>query len=175
MPHDSSMPPEATPEPRDELLLALGRLVFEFGLLDEALHRALWIALGQSDEVRILTSGLRFPELVDRFEAIFAPYRNPITGAMGVREECVRLRTLNADRNREVHAVWGFWADSGRPFRSVSRLKQGGIALRMETVEPTALQSLAQQMNDAADKVWEIALNYERQRSSARAVDDCAF
>ena len=178
MPSHRHMSPEEMTEPvepRDELLLALGRLVFEFGLLDEALHHALWIALGMSDEVRILTSGLRFPELVERFEAIFAQFRNPITGGTGVRETCLHLRKLNEDRNREVHAVWGFWADSGRPVRSVSRLKQGGIALRMETVEPSVLQSLAQRMADAADKVWEIALDYERQRSSVGDVGESSL
>lgn len=156
-----------TEEPRDELLLALGRLVFEFDQLDEAMHHALWIALGRRDEIRILTSGLRFPELVDRFETLYAQFRNSATGGTGVRDTCAVLRVLNSDRNREVHAVWGFWADSGRPVRSTSRLKKGGVAVRMEAVEPEELNSLAQRMADAADKVWEIALDHERQSSTA--------
>jgi len=79
----SEEPQELSAEPQEELLLALGQLVFAFGQLDEALHDALWMALGQGDEVRILTSGLRFPQLIERFRAIYADFRDPISGSVG--------------------------------------------------------------------------------------------
>ena len=126
-------PPPEHEEPRGELLLALGRLVFEFGLLDEALHDALWMATDRRDDTRVLTSGLRFLDLVDRFEALYAGFADPLTGARGVRALCAELRTLNSDRNREIRAVWGFWAETGRPLRQQHRLKRGAIALSMES------------------------------------------
>jgi hypothetical protein len=157
---DSSSPPQ----PRTELLVALGRVVLEFGLLDEALHDALWFATDQRDETRVLTSGLRFPQLVERFEALYATFRDPVSGRGGVSELCAHLNSLNTDRNREMHAVWGFWADSGRPARTQRRLRKGSMSLKIETVEPATLEALVQRMSGATEKVWEIALDFQRQR-----------
>lgn len=153
---------EPNAEPREELFLALGHLVFAFGQLDEVLHDAMWMALGRRSETRILTSGLRFPQLVERFRAIYADFHDPISGSEGVAELCTELNALNEERNREVHSVWGFWANSGRPVRAQRGLRRGSLSLKMETVEPAELLELAGRMDKATEKVWEVVLDYER-------------
>ena len=64
---------------------------------------------------------------------------------------------------REMHSIWGFYADTGHPLRTQHRLKRGAMALQIEAVKPSDLAQLAQRMSDAADKVWEVALDYDRQ------------
>jgi len=169
LPDQERLPPEIDSrdgaEPLDELFIALGRLVFEFGQLEEALHDALWMALGGRDEVRILSAGLGFRQLLERFRALYAGFRDPVTGAAaGVDDLCALLDNLNTERNREVHSVWGFWADNGRPARMRRTSRRGSLALKLEAVEPHELLALAERMRLAAVKVWEVALDYERQR-----------
>lgn len=153
---------------RDDLYRALGRLVFEFGQLDQSLHDALYLATGGREETRILTAGLRFPELVARFEALYASFEPATTGERGVKNLCGVLRGLNDERNREMHSIWGFYATSGHPLRTQQRLKRGGMMLEIHSVTPSELQELATRMSEAADKVWEVALDYGRQCRTAR-------
>jgi hypothetical protein len=165
---DESKEMATAPGPRDELLFALGSVVFEFGLLDEALHDALYQVTDRREETRVLTSGLRFPELVVRFEALYVGFASAASGTSGVAELCKALNRLNEQRNKELHAVWHFWAESDSPLRTQHRLKKGAMTLSIQSVEPAELRELAREMAAAAGKVWEVALDYERQRRSAR-------
>jgi hypothetical protein len=153
-------------EPAPTLYHALGQVVFHFGQLEESLHDAVWMALGQSDHTRILTADLRFPDLVTRFRAIYREFRWPHSDVIGVDETCTLLSSLNEERNRELHATWGFWADSGRPMRMRRKLRgNAALTISMESVEPATLESLAQRLDAATDLVWQIILDFDRQQN----------
>ncbi len=51
--------------------------------------------------------------------------------------------------------------------RSQHGLRHGGLELRMETVDPNVLIRLSERMARAAEKVWEVSLDYDKQRSDA--------
>ena len=169
MSSDQKLP--AKGRPPDELYRALGHVVFAFGQLDEALHDALWMALGKKDECRILTSGMRFPQLVERFRAIYSRFSNEGSGESGVDAICGELTQLNQERNRDIHALWGFWAETGKPVRTQRPLKRGALGLKMETVDPANLFALAQKMEGVTDKIFEIMLDFDRQNRSTRNLD----
>lgn len=160
-------------EPSDALYLALGRLVFDFGQLEEAVRHALLGVFDEYDEARLVLMGLSFRQLVERFSVLYAPFRYDASGEVGVGALCRMLSQLNDERNREIHATWGFWADSGQPMRHRERLRANtGFSMTMESVPPKELLALAQRMRDASDLVWQARLDYGRQRTKERRARD---
>ena len=156
-------------EPPEVLYRALGHLVFIFSHLDEGLHQAIKMRCGLREEVSILTSGLRFPELVDRFRLLFADFEHPAPSTeRGVSALCKELIALNEERNRQMHSTWGFWSTGG-PARMRHRIGKGGMNLSLESVSVTDLDALADRMHRAADKVYELgfaALSANRREST---------
>jgi hypothetical protein len=171
--NDDHQAGDATPS--DELYLALGTLVFNFGLLEEALRHGLLAAFDNSDDARLVLTGLSFRQLVERFGAIHARFRYEPGGALGVAPLCAMLGKLNEERNREIHATWGFWADSGHPVRTRERIvPNAGLSLAMESVSPAVLVDLSKRMLDATDLVWQVRLDFARQRRPAIGDHDTA-
>jgi hypothetical protein len=156
--------------PTDELYFALGKLVFNFGILEDSMVFALRAALGDTEEARIVVTGLNFRQLTERFGAVHAPFVYEISGERGVAPLTKLLYELNDARNRELHATWGFWADSGHPVRTRQRIhRSSGISFAMESIKPSALLDLAKRMEDASDAVWQVRMDYERQRAREHA------
>ena len=145
---------------KDELFAGLGRLVFYFAGLEEAIHDAIRTALGFSEACDILLTGLSFHQLLDRFSLLYASLQAPDLLPAGVGAFCSQLSGLNEERNREIHSSWGFW-ESGVPARSRKRLRRGqGVSFSMESVRPDALHALAARMERAAELIYELQVRY---------------
>lgn len=156
-------------EPSEALFSALGRLVFDFGQLEEAVRHALLSVFDGSDEARAILTGLNFRQLVERFGALYAAFEYEGSGEPGVVPLCRLLSQLNNERNREIHATWGLWAANGQPMRHRERLQgSNALSLTMETVQPEELLALAKRMRDASDVVWQVRLDFDRQRIKER-------
>ena len=155
-------------KPTEELYAALGFVVFQFGLLTEVVELAISMHFDHSDDVRVLTTGLRFPELVDRFRVLYKDFEHEGVPARGVDELCQVLTALNTERNREIRSTWGYWAHNNAPARSRTRLGKQGLNHSIDSVSIESLRTLGTRMESAADKVYEVAVDAMRHRKSPK-------
>lgn len=150
-------------KPQSELLRALGALVVNFSALEESLHDAVWVLADVGDDdrnmvtINVLTAGLQFRTLVEKFGALCTEFKSrlcvPLTEA---QEFCRLVLTLNDERNRYVHSAWSAAADVGhRRFRRSAKTKTG-FRLDIRSVSPDDIFDLAERLQQAEQKLWEI-------------------
>jgi hypothetical protein len=143
-----SAPPDRT------VYEALGRLLYSYNALEASLLQSLVVALGNTEEAHIVVAGLSFNQSLDRFSILFNQFLDKqIEG--GTSGFCARVAQLTEERNKHIHAHWGFWG-SGEPMRAKRKLKRGhGIDVRMEGVKPADIQALASRMDDHTKIVYQ--------------------
>ena len=144
---------------QDQLLYALGTLVVNFSALEESLHDAIVLLAKECDmaTVNVLTAGLQFRTLVEKFGALCTEAAELRVPPTDVHEYCKFVLGLNDERNRYVHSAWGIAPkDTGhRRFKRSARAKSG-FQLDLQNVPPADILDLAERLRQAEHKLWEI-------------------
>lgn len=144
---------------QDQLLYALGTLVVNFSALEESLHDAIVLLATECNmaTVNVLTAGLRFPTLVEKFGALCNGAAEPRVPPTDVHEYCKFVLGLNEERNRYVHSAWGIAdKDTGHQrFKRRAKVKSG-FQFDIQNVLPAEILDLAKRLRQAEDKLWEI-------------------
>ena len=162
---ESQTPPQGPPN--EAIFGALGRLIYSFNELEGALLNALITALGDSEEAKVVISGLSFNNAIDRFSVLYSALSD-VKFEGGVQGLCKALSKVNEERNLHIHASWGFW-DSGAPMRLRTRLRRNqGISLNMEGVDPEDVIALAKRMSGLAETVYALRVGYLEHRRLKR-------
>ena len=150
------MPTTPTSAFDPDLLLALGELVVRHAAVEETLRQAIWRE-AQADHIMVdvLLTGLSFSTLIDKFGAVY--YEHHVPARPQINDLCSRLRTLNEQRNALIHSFWR--PSPGSP--DMTRLKasakpSSGLVLRSQGVPTTAVRTLAADLGQAEDAVWQL-------------------
>ena len=144
--------------PQDDLARALGALVINFAFLEEALHDAILITTGcPLGVVNVLTAGVQFRALVEKFGALCADATDLRVPKADVEAFCRRLVALNEQRNALVHSAWLVQRDT-EPTRRVRRRADAvrGFTYAVTEVKPEQIDALAQELLAVEAKLWEI-------------------
>jgi hypothetical protein len=144
--------------PQDDLARALGALVINFAFLEEALHDAILITSGcPVGAVNVLTAGLQFRTLVEKFGALCADAANLRVPKPEVEAYCKHLLTLNERRNALVHSAW-LVQRGDESTRRVRRRADAakGFTYAITQATPDQINALAQQLLAAEAKLWEL-------------------
>ena len=142
----------------DQLLHALGALVVNFSALEESLHDAIVLLATECNmaTVNVLTAGLHFPTLVEKFGALCTGVAEPRVPPTDVHEYCKFVLGLNEERNRYIHSAWDIAEDTGhRRFKRSARAKSG-FQLGIQNVPSAEILDLAERLRQAEHKLWEI-------------------
>ena len=144
---------------QDQLLYALGALVVNFSALEESLHDAIVLLAKECDmaTVNVLTAGLQFRTLVEKFGALCTEAAELRVPPTDVHEYCKFVLGLNDERNRYVHSAWGIAPkDTGhRRFKRRAKAKSG-FQFDIQDVLPAEILDLAERLRQADRKLWEI-------------------
>ena len=90
----------ATDMPGTEIVAALGTLVINVAALEESLHDAIQVLSGINNvSIGVLTAGLSFRQLVERFGALCFELKTCRVPVDEVRKYCAHLDALNDNRN----------------------------------------------------------------------------
>ena len=144
---------------QDHLLNALGALVVSFSALEESLHDAIVMLAVECDmaTVNVLTAGLQFRSLVEKFGALCTKAAELRVPPTDVHKYCTLVLRLNEERNRYVHSAWGIThKDTGhRRFKRSAKAKSG-FQLDIQDVSSAEILDLAERLRQAEQKLWEI-------------------
>src|SRR3989442_13193865 len=89
------------------LLQALGSLVVRFSILEESIRDVIMLVSdSKGNVVPILTSGLPFKTLVEKFGAVCVESAPAYGSPDEIKAFCGLLHKINEDRNALVHSVW---------------------------------------------------------------------
>jgi hypothetical protein len=137
---------------------ALGRLTIDFSALEEMLREKIWWILGGNEErAQIVTVGLSFQVLVEKWAALFAQKFDHLL----LPEPASKLRSLllsiNERRNRLVHAMWVLDVGTGLAVAERRRAKAGvGIDWQVEDVDTAAVLELLKDIHAAVEELLEL-------------------
>ena len=140
-----------------DVVLALGGLVVNVAALEEALHDAIFLlAGGENQAIGVLTAGLPFRTLVDKFGALCAGLEVQRPPSKSVIEYCAHLNTLNEQRNSLIHSGWNL-RDARRGHRRFKRTAKAktGFKLNPTAVKAEDVHLLSDQFREAEKKLWE--------------------
>jgi hypothetical protein len=142
----------------EALATALGALVINFAALEESLHDAIWAVAGGSPAVSVLTAGLPFRTLVEKFAALRRDVPLPSVPQSQVEAYCAGLLNLNDRRNKLVHSSWRFREVGEAPRRARRRVRaKTGLTLETASVAPSQIHALAEELRLAEQKLWDVA------------------
>lgn len=148
----------STAEEEAAFLQALGLLVVTFGALEDSLRDAILIGAGGQDQmIPMLTAGMAFRALIDKFGAMCVCTRPPLRTSADIQPLCNVLNAINDDRNRLVHATWTSSGPAGVPRRyKMSANARNGLRLNPQDVPVSDILALVSRIEDADRKIWEI-------------------
>jgi hypothetical protein len=151
---------KTSPEAQRELFESLGRLLVQFAGLEESLHDGIVVASdGHFKAINILTAGLRFRDLVDKFAALAMQRRRPEVSETDLGEFAAALRAVNEERNRLVHSAWEWQSATGSPRRYKRQIDaKKGMYFRLEEVTALQVNALIARVDGLEAKIWEIVL-----------------
>src|SRR2546428_12222651 len=99
--------------PGTEIVIALGTLVVNVSAMEESLHDAIYVLSGGNNvAIGVLTAGLSFRQLVERFGALCFELKTCRLPPDDIKKYCAHLDALNDKRNLMIHSAW-YVADSG--------------------------------------------------------------
>lgn len=154
---------ENAEEPSEQLYRALGHVVFRFSELEEALAFTLMSALSGHRGAKPLLAGASFRWMVERLPAVCLIATEEAERPTDLAALAKHLQELGERRNRFIHASWGYWADTGRPVRSRVWLRPRATAVAVEMIgtDPGEVEALAEDLRQATDKLWEVAMDLQ--------------
>ncbi len=145
-----------------DLAEALGRLVISFSSLEESLHDGIWKVAGlMTPEVRLLTTGMNFHRLVEKFELLYEERSGRQKGLEPVADLCQLLQKLRGERNDLIHGMWQFDSGSGEAHRYTVKGSNKRLKFNMEAISTESVMDLMRRVESAEDKLWEIILELE--------------
>ena len=129
-----------------------------FGSLEEDVREAIWWILGGNEErAQIMTAGLSFSVLVEKFAALFAQKFDHLLMPAGVAKLRADFTSINERRNRLVHALWVLDAGTGISVAERKRAKPGvGIDWQSIDVPLTDIEALLSDIRNAQKRVFEL-------------------
>ena len=142
---------------RDRLLHALGALVVNFSALEESLRDALWLLSGGDNQaINVLTAGLGFRNLVEKFGAVCRESDKLRTPVSDVEQFCGYLHSLNDERNQLIHSAWAIRPSQDAPQRFKRKAStKAGFTLDVQTVDPEEILAMAEKLRLVEVKLWE--------------------
>lgn len=156
--------PSKSGPPNRAIFGALGRLIYAFAQLEGALLEALITALGDTEEAYTIVVGLNFRQALDRFSVIYARLGSA-NDTPAISHLSATIGSLNEERNKHIHAVWGFWG-SGEPARIRRRLERNkAVSLHMESIDPRSVEKLATKMDEQTEIVYRLRDRYLAERT----------
>ena len=145
-----------------DLAEALGRLMISFSSLEESLHDGIWEVVGlTTPEVRLLTTGMNFQRLVEKFELVYEERAKRQQGLQPVAKLCDLLQKLRVERNDMIHGMWQFDSDTGKVHRYTVKGSNKRLKFNMQAVRTESITDLTRRVEAAEDKLWEIILDLE--------------
>lgn len=131
-----------------------------FAALEESLHDAIWLASAPGSEMKVinvLTAGLSFRTLVDKFGAVCMEATDLRVPKEDVAAFCGRLNDLGQRRNEYIHSAWQFRDPNKDPirFKRTARPK-AGFSLNVAPSPVADILQLADDILEAEHKVWAI-------------------
>ena len=141
---------------QDDVLKALGALVVNVAAMEESLHDAIMLLAGtENAAIGVLTAGLNFRTLVEKFGALcleLGTHRGTVDDVKGY---CRHLNELNDKRNAIVHSAWNWLGSAGvRRYKRTAKVKSG-FALNVTKTSPTEILEVAASFFQAERKIWE--------------------
>ena len=140
-----------------EVLTALGGLVVNVSAMEESLHDAIWLISGaENRSVHVLSAGLAFRTLVEKFGALCVEMKTCRIPVEDVSQYCAHLNSLNDQRNTIIHSAWNWRGSAGtRRFKRTAKIKTG-FSLNITNTTPNEIRELAERFRQAEQKLWEI-------------------
>jgi hypothetical protein len=131
--------------------------VVNVAALEESLHDAIYLlAGGENPAVNVLTAGLPFRALVDKFGALCSAHSTPRAPTSEVTAYCGHLGSLNDERNAIIHSAWNLREGRGSHRRSKRTAKpKGGFSLNVKNVTAGEIRDIADKFVAAEKKLWE--------------------
>jgi|SRR6266699_2507802 len=145
--------------PGEALFRALGILVVNFAALEESLHDAIWVTVPANEmkSINVLTAGLPFRTLVEKFGALCMEAPNLRVPKSEVDAFCAHLNNLNQKRNEYIHSAWIFRDPERVPTRFKRTAKaKAGFSLNVTPVPVKEVLALADELVEAENKLWGI-------------------
>ena len=142
----------------DELARALGTLVINFSFLEESLRDAIQVtAGGNSGVVSVLTAGLHFKTLLEKFGLLCKEAPSLRVPKADVEAYCNALGSLTDERNAMVRSAYLFQRGKEPTCRSrPSGTGVAGVALPVAEFSPKDILRLATQLRSAEQRLWEL-------------------
>lgn len=152
----TSMTEPDAAEVQDDVLKALGALVVNVAAMEESLHDSIMLLAGpESAAIGVLTAGLNFRTLVEKFGALCVELKTHRGAVEDVKAYCKHLNDLNDKRNVIVHSAWNWLGTGGvRRYKRTAKPKSG-FALSVTKTSPTEIRELAAAFFQAERKIWE--------------------
>lgn len=149
---------EGREENDPRFITALGELTVSFGSLEEDVREAIWWILGGNEErAQIMTAGLSFSVLVEKFTSLFAQKFDHLLMPAGMAKLRADLMSINERRNKMVHALWVLDAGTGIFIAERKRAKPGvGIDLQSIDVPLTDIEALLGDIAKAQERVFDL-------------------
>jgi hypothetical protein len=158
------MPNIAPPWTRipQDVLIALGKLTVSYGALDLTLHQCIQALAGTTIQIsQILTSGLTFTALTDRYASLYRhKYRN--AEDVAVLEAALKLvQDSTEHRNALIHSFWTGDPDTGvLRIRVTARAKQGWRR-QLTKVAAADVETVIRELDLAQDSVAETIYRHQ--------------
>lgn len=150
----------AEQQPHD-VLVALGELVVAFSGLEETLRSSIMVLAGDRVILAdVLTSGLSFSVLVEKWGALYHEYYPDAESHELVRAVCGELAEVNSARNTLIHSLWMPDDSSGGWRRQkVTAQFRRGLHYHVTHVEPQGVRALISRIDTAAEHVAGLAFH----------------
>ena len=139
---------------------ALGRLTIDFSSLEEMLRESIWWILGGNEErAQIMTSGLSFQVLLEKWAALFAQKFDHLLLPEPASKLRIQLLSINERRNRLVHAMWVLDVGTGLSVAERRRAKAGvGIDWQVDEVEIASVLTLLADIHGTIERLTDLTL-----------------
>jgi hypothetical protein len=146
----------ASDTPGSRIVNALGALVVNASAMEESLHDAIWVLSGGNNvAIGVLTAGLSFRYLVDKFGALCTELKTCRLPREDVAKYCAHLHALNDERNLMIHSAWNWAGSAGtRRYKRTAKVKSG-FSFNMTPINADAVRELADKYVEAEKNLWE--------------------
>jgi hypothetical protein len=141
---------------REDVIFALGALVVNAASAEEGLRDAIYPIADEHDAVNVLTAGLPFRALVDKFGALCKQTGRARLPIEDVHAFCNALNGLYDERNVAIHSAYNLRVED-LPHRSYKRSAKPktGFSLNVKAITASDIRDLAERFRQASQKVWE--------------------
>lgn len=143
----------------EELLAPLGKVIANFGVLEESLSSIIWLLLfGNSVEEQrtgqIVTAELYFKDKIKLFSSLYQ-HRFPDEGPFDeLNEMRIKLRNANEQRNSLLHSTW---AHPGVRLATTAKEKKG-IKFEFEEMGQEQIKEIADSIASVSKDLLDMSI-----------------